>query len=265
MEELKRPEAVNVEDYFSEFVEFAGGQVVSKLEQNLIDRPNADYIFKDAGVIAELKCFQKDLFNDPEDVPRLIDFLYDWEKRKLISQADKIKILYGQKGIPEECYLDLVRSCRKTVDRAIHKANKQIQETKKTFSLPKAKGLLFLANDGNYLVENAAFVGLIGDLMQKKYANSEIDGFVYLTVNQVSYIPNSDLDWSLWVPGYRSDNDTTLSDFVNALGSKFGDEYYTKKNGFPPSSKIITDDTEKGFDTVLGMKYLPKEVIYKKK
>ncbi|MBK9353836.1 MAG: hypothetical protein IPN09_07700, partial [Bacteroidetes bacterium] len=63
MEELKRPENVNVEDFFNEYVEYFGGQVISNNEQNLVDRANADYLFKDDNVIAELKCFQKDLFN----------------------------------------------------------------------------------------------------------------------------------------------------------------------------------------------------------
>ena len=46
MKELKRPEIVNVEEFFNEFVEYFGGQLISNDEQNLVDRPNADYLFK---------------------------------------------------------------------------------------------------------------------------------------------------------------------------------------------------------------------------
>jgi hypothetical protein len=265
MEELKRPEIVNVEDFFSEYVEYFGGRVVSKDEQNLVDRPNADYLFKNENVVAELKCFQKDLFNNEEDIPRIFNFLNKWEEKKLIEQGDKIKIILGSKKVPKECYSDLLNACTKTIDRALHKANKQIQESKRTFSIPDAKGLVLLCNDGNYFVQNDVFLGLIANLMSRKYMKSDIDGFVYFTLNQVSMIPNSELDWNLWVPSYRVENDNDFGDFVNQLGFKFQNDFYTLKTGNKPSDKLVDDDYEKGMNTIKSMKYIPKDIIYKKK
>lgn len=265
MEELKRPENVNVEEFFNEYVEYFGGQVVSKSDQNLTDRPNADYLFKNDNVVAELKCFQKDLFNSEEDIPRIFNFLDKWEHKNLIEQGDKIKIILGSKQLPKECYTDLLNACTKTIDRALHKANKQIKESKKTFSLPDAKGLVLLCNDGNYFVQNDAFLGLIANLMGRKYMESDIDGFVYFTLNQVSTIPNSDLDWQLWVPSYRDENDEDFGNFVNKLGYKFQNEFYTLKTGIKPTDKLITDDFEKGINSIKFMKHIPKEIIYRKK
>jgi len=265
MEELKRPDIIEVESFFNEYVEYSGGQVISKCEDNLDDRPNADYLFKNENVIAELKCFQKDLFNNEEDIPRIMNFLDRWEERKLIKQADKLKIILGSKKLPIECYYDLLSACTKTIDRALHKANKQIQESKRTFSLPDAKGLVLLCNDGNYFVQNDIFLGLVANLMSRKYMESDIDGFVYFTINQVSTVPNSGLDWQLWVPSYRNENDSDLSQFVNDLGHKFLNEFYTLKTGIESSKKVITDDTEVGYNTIKSMKYIPKEIIYKKK
>lgn len=265
MEELSRPENVNVEDFFNEYVEYFGGQVVSKNEQNLIDRPNADYLFKNENVVAELKCFQKDLFNTEEDIPRFFSFLNKWEERKLIEQGDKIKIICGTKQLPQECYFDLLNACTKTIDRALHKANKQIQESKRTFSIPNAKGLVLLCNDGNYFVQNDIFIGLIANLMSRKYLESDIDGFVYFTLNQVSTIPNSQLDWHLWIPSYRDENDEDFGNFVNELGYKFQNDFYTLKTGIKPSDKIIIDDFEKGINTAKSMKHIPKDIIFKKK
>jgi hypothetical protein len=261
----QRPDLLNVEDFFNEFVKYFGGQLISKTEQNLVDRPNADYLFKKENIIAELKCFQKDLFNNEKDIPRIFNFLDSWEKRKLIKKGDKIKLILGSKKLPKECYADLLNTCTKTIDRAIHKANEQIQESKRTFSIPKAKGLLLLCNDGNYFVQNDVFLGLIANLMGRKYMNSDIDGFVYFTLNQVSNIPNSDLDWQLWVPIYRDENDTELSDFVNQLGYKFMNEFYTIKIGIKISDKFIAYDLEKGIDMIKSMKHIPKDLIYKKK
>lgn len=265
MEELKRPDNVNVEDFFSEYVEYFGGQVVSKTDLNLVDRPNADYLFKKENIVAELKCFQKDLFNNEEDIPRIFNFLNSWVEKKLIKQGDKIKIILGSKKLPQECYADLLNACTKTIDRAIHKANKQIQESKRTFSIPNAKGLLLLCNDGNYFVQNDVFIGLIANLMARKYMDSDIDGFVYFTLNQVAKMPNSKLDWHLWVPSYRNEKDNQLGNFVNELGYKFQNDYYTMKTGIKPSDKFISDDFEAGIDAVKSMKHIPKEIIYKKK
>ncbi|MFV8465818.1 hypothetical protein [Flavobacterium sp. LB1P62] len=265
MEELKRPENINVEVFFNEYVEYFGGQVISNNKQNLVDRPNADYLFKNENVIAELKCFQKDLFHNEEDIPRIFNFLDKWEEKKLIKQGDKIKILLGSKQLPKECYNDLLIACSKTIDRVLHKANKQIQESKRTFSIPNAKGLVLLCNDGNYFVENNVFLGLIANLMGRKYMESGIDGFVYFTLNQVSRIPNSELDWHIWTPLYRVENDEVLGDFVNKLGFKFQNEFYTMKTGIVPVDKIITDDFEKGMNTIKSMKHIPKDIIFKKK
>jgi hypothetical protein len=265
MEEMKRPEIVNVEDFFNEYVEYFGGQVISKNVQNLVDRPNADYLFKNENIIAELKCFQKDLFNNEEDIPRIFNFLDKWEQKKLIKNEDKFKIILGSKPLPKECYNDLLIACSKTIDRVLHKANKQIQESKRTFSLPNAKGLVLLCNDGNYFIENNMFLGLIADLMGRKYMESDIDGFVYFTLNQVSRIPNSELDWSMWTPSYRLANDEVLGNFVNDLGFKFQNDFYTMKTGIVPVDKIITDDFEKGMNLIKSMKHIPKDIIYKKK
>jgi len=265
MEELKRPAVVNVEEFFNEYVEFFGGQIISKSEQNLLDRPNADYLFKSQNVIAELKCFQKDLFNNEEDVSRMLSFLGKWEKQKLIKRGDKIKLILGQIKFPQKCYSDLVNSCIKTIDRAIYKANKQIEASKKTFSLPTAKGLVLLCNDGNYFLEHAVLIGLIANLMHRKYLESDIDGFVYFTINQVSKMPGSELDWTLWTPSYRERDDIVFANFVNELGDKFQGEFYTIKTGIKSSDKIIINDGEESVNLINKMRHIPKDEIYKRK
>ncbi len=265
MEELKRPNSVDVEEFFNEFVEYFGGSLVSKLIPNQNDKPNADYVFQSPEVIAELKCFRKDLFNNEEDIERLFSFFKNWKDRKLIEEGDEIKLVLGSKNLPTECYKDLINSCIKTIDRAISKANKQIRETKLTLNKPEAKGLLLLANDGNYFVQNSDFLGLICSLMQRKYLDSSIDGFVYFTLNQISFIPKSQLDWHIWAPAYRLDNDKTLGEFVNNMGSKFLNEFYTCKTGIPPTNKITTSNLEEGTEFIKQMMYIPKEIAYTKK
>ncbi len=265
MDELKRPEIVNVENFLNEYVEYFGGLVISKDEHNLDDRPNADYLFREQNVIAELKCFQKDLFNNEEDIPRFLNFLDKWEEHELIKKEDQIGHIFGARQLPTECYVDLLKACEKTIDRVLHKANKQIKESKTTFSLPTAKGLVLLCNDGNYFIQNKTFIGLITSLMSRKYMDSDIDGFVYFTINQTSTMTRSDLDWGLWCPSYRKENDKEFGDFVNELGFKLNNDFYPMKTGVPILDKVITDNHKTGVDLIKSMTHIPKEIIYKKK
>ena len=57
---LNRP-IVDVESAFNEFVEEFGGELISKAVPANPEE-NADYLFRDEGVVAELKCLQKDFF-----------------------------------------------------------------------------------------------------------------------------------------------------------------------------------------------------------
>lgn len=117
----------------------------------------------------------------------------------------------------------------------------------------------------NNEIKNTVYFGLIANLMGRKYMESDIDGFIYFTLNQVSIIPNSELDWHLWVPSYRDESDEVFGDFVNKLGFKFQNDFYIMKTGIKPSEKIITDNFEKGMNTIKSMKHIPKSIIFKKK
>jgi hypothetical protein len=264
MEELKRPDPVDIEQSLNQFVIETGGQLVTSLFSGQITSDNADYFFDSPTVVAELKCFQKDLFNNEEDVPRFVTYLEKWKEKKLISDGDELKIIFGTKKLPNKCWTDLLASACKTIERAIHKGNKQIKETKLLLNKPNAKGLLLLCNDGNYFIQNNTFLSLICNVMIRKYLKSEIDGFVYFTYNQTSTMPNSELDWQLWAPVYRDSEDEVLPAFVNDLGAKFND-FYTKTTGIPATIHKKIDNIEGATDMIAKMKYIPKEVIYKNK
>ena len=264
MDEITRPNPVDVEQSFNQFVIKIGGQLVTSRVSNQIVTDNADYCFENPSVIAELKCFQKDLFNNDEDILRLFSYFEKWKAKKLINEGDEFKLILGAKKLPNECWPDLLASASKTIERAIHKGNKQIRETKLFLNKPDAKGLLLLCNDGNYFIKNNMYLSLICDILLRKYHESEIDGFVYFTYNQTSRIPESELDWQLWFPGYRDSEDKILSTFVNQMGSKFND-YFAESTGIPTTTHKKIDSLVQAKDIIDKMKYIPKEIIYNKK
>ncbi|HTK19908.1 MAG TPA: hypothetical protein VL442_10360 [Mucilaginibacter sp.] len=263
MIQLNRPDPVKVEPFFNKFIQQSGGELVTNLLPQGITELNSDYFFKQEGIVAELKTFEKDLFADQEDMPRLIEMFKKWEDEKLIQKEDIVKYLVGAKMLPQECYKLIWEKASKTIDRVLHHANKQIISTKKLLNCPESLGLVFLCNDGNFLMEPEQFFGSICNIMLRKYHNSDIDGFVFFTVNQTTRKPGSNLDWTLWSPAYRKQDDHYLGDFVNKLGEKFND-FLTQETGIPASEYERTDDIIEGMNTLSNMQYTKKDIAFKK-
>ena len=264
MGDLERPKNLDVEKTFNQFVIEQGGKLVVQLLSK-IETLNADYSFETPDVIAELKCFQKDIFGSEDDIERFGLLVSKWVTKGYIKKEDEFKTLLGANELPIECKRELIERATKTIDSVIYKADKQIIETKKILGRPQAYGLLLLANNGNYFFQNAQFLSVICDLMQRKYLNSSIDGFVFFTINQTTRIPGSDLDWNIWIPSYRGDSDDmTLSNFVDTLGYQFQNVFLPKVTGVQLSERItgsIKDNSEK----IREMEYIPKRIIYKNK
>ncbi|HLP11157.1 MAG TPA: hypothetical protein VK177_04435 [Flavobacteriales bacterium] len=258
---MQRPGPFNVETILNQFVTEIGGELVSTLITDTKGQPNADYAFKKKNVIAELKCFQKDLFNGQNDQERLNALVEKWTERGLYTDQTLNMLFNGE--LPVEFKADLIQDARKSIDNVIRKANRQIRETKKILKMKDAMGLVLLCNDGNYFLRNEHYFGLICNLMANKYMQSDIDGILYFTINQVSRSPEDEFDHNVWLPAYRSD-DSSLGDFVNEMGVAFMDEFYPKLTGSPLSHKFMTDNPEEGIKKISSLTYLPKAIAYKK-
>ena len=270
-QELERPYFSEIERLFSEYVEFYGGTVVEKLEENKTDRQNADYIFKNPEIVAELKTFEKDVFSEPEDFPRLQVLFGKWLKNGKITQEEFKDYVFKEKKLPQKCIEDLIERASKTIERAIYKANKQIEETKKTFNKENSNGVIFLINDGNYFFTNEGFLAVISNLIGRKFKDSSFDVIVYLTVNQVTQKEDSELDYSVWVPIYTKVDEVgetivshELHKFVNDFGRKFLNEFWTLKTGYEPKDCKEIESIEDSIEELRKHKFIPKEIIYKK-
>ena len=265
MNEPKRPDPVDIENVFNKFVIEYGGVLVSEMMPKDYKGKNADYYFEKELVIAELKCLKKDLFRDESDKGRIFRLFDKWKAKKLIEPGDEFKILFGAKKLPVECNKDLTKAASNSIEDAIRKANRQIRDSKVLLKQPHSKGILLLANDGNYFLSHSKFLGIIGSLMSRKFIKSDIDAFVYFTVNQVAYMPDSELDWQLWIPGYRDDNGEKLGEFIKKMGHDFLHVFIPKINGVALSGHIEIDEFNEAMDAIDRMKHIPKTVAYNKK
>jgi hypothetical protein len=269
--EPERPFVANVEEYFSEFVDFYGGKIIEKLQENLVDRPNADYLFENPDIIAELKCFQKDVFSGEDEFPKIERLLNKWISKKKISNKQLRNYIFRGGALPKKCSEDIIELASKTIERAIYKANKQIEESKITLSKRNARGVLFLINDGNYFFNTKGFLGIISNLIRRKFITPSFDVVVYLTLNQATWKPGSELDHTFWIPIYMriDENGNTVEDeelfyFINDIGKKFLNDFFTLKTGQLLLGTMQIENFEEGMEEISKHNYIPKEVIYKK-
>lgn len=269
--ELVRPFFSDVEKLFSEYVEYYGGTVIDKLETNKTDRKNADFLFAHPEIVAELKTFEKDVFSYPDDFPRFWDLIEKWIAKGLMSGEDLREYTFGRKQLPEKCNKELIERASKTVERALYKANKQIAETKTTYNMKNANGVIFLINDGNYFFSNQGILAVICNLIGRKFKESSFDVIVYFTINQVTFKEGSELDHNIWIPIYTKIDERgetivskELHNFINSFGKKFLSEFLTIKTGHKPKEQKQIYNLEEAIEEIKKHNFIPKDIIYKK-
>ena len=270
-QDLERPFFSDVEKLFSEYVEYYGGKIVDKLEANKTDRKNADFLFEQPEIVAELKILEKDVFSESEDFLRIMDLFNKWIENGFMTGEDLREYVFRGKKLPKKCIKDLVEKASKTIERAIYKANKQIEETKITFNKQNASGVIILINDGNYFFNNQDLLAVICNLIGRKFKKSSFDVLIYLTINQVTHKEGSELDHNIWVPIYTKTDEqgeTNVSEelysFVNNFGKIFLSEFMTLKTGDEHEEFKQIESFEETIEEIKKHKFLPKEIIYKK-
>jgi hypothetical protein len=245
---MQEPIRIHIESSFNEFIKQFDGELVSDL---LPPNPseNADYLFRKENVVAELKCLEKDIL-EQDDSQSKIDALYEKWMRKGLVGVVAGTVTINSATLPMECQRELYSFIKKPIKRAIEKANRQIKQTKAHFNRPNAAGLLFLANDGNYSLESGHIIDIARDILSRHY--SSIDAFVYLTVNMRAMYPGYHRDVNVWVPKYRSYNESLIK-WVDRMAEAWG-KYYAKKIGQDVPIHSFKAEDQKTLDFVKFIK-----------
>lgn len=250
----------DVEKLMDNFVLEIKGELGRTLIPNTHNQPNADYVFKTAQVIAELKCFQKDLFSALEDEEKNHRLIDRWVTQGVFNDEKLVKQMLLSRQLPKECGRDLVRSARTTVDNAVRQANKQIRETKGHLKMPNAKALLLICKDGNYFMDTMPFMYLIAEVVFNKY--TEIDGLIFFTINQGLISEDGSRAQQVFFPLFK-EKDIRFMNFVEEFRMSFLKTYLPKVMG--ASTELIDSSGNEldGFQKVAKLKYLPKSITYK--
>jgi len=199
------------ETIFCRFIESIGGDVVACSEEE-----SADFVFREDKVVIELKTIERD--QRFEHAQRLGALANDWGKRGRI-RVHGTTVLDLQHLHPE-CQREWLHLLKGPIEGIIRKAHRQIRSTKSRETLPDAKGLLLILNDGNFLhTAPTVFMNLVARVLQKKAPGGgrkfpEVRGVVYFSF-RVAAAGESNL---FWVQGtIEPEEDSALQAFQTRL------------------------------------------------
>jgi hypothetical protein len=228
------PQTLPTEDTFDQFVQVFGGQKISDFLPKNPSFKNADYLFCEQGVIAELKTIKTDFGANELFLKKYFQLMEKYFSNEQMPSST----FFDSPQWPKEFLKEFRDLFRTPLKRILENANKQIKETKKELNLPNHQGILLLANDKFISLEPRFIISIISDILVHSY--SSIGGFVYLTLNHYVEIPNNDYANLLWIPAYSEKSPHWLVDFVNDLGKQWFQ--FLEKETQPFDHKLVTDD-----------------------
>jgi hypothetical protein len=208
---------VPVEATFDAFITRAGGRRVVTLLKEPPNFENADYVFAEAAVIAELKEVTTDFAKAKGFREKHLALALDHVSQGKLT----VRQVLGADRLSGDFVAAFVRLFRPALTRIVKKANTQIKSTKQHLGWTDASGVLFLVNDGFPSLEPAFVQALVSDILTSSY--SSVDCFVYMTLNTSVELPGSDLANLLWVPTYSPTAPDELVSFVDDLGKIWGE------------------------------------------
>lgn len=142
MNTIDRP--TRIENAFTKIIEAAGGE-------RLLE--HADYLFKNTGIVVELKVIDNDIFNSEERNKKVKKWLEANKNGAAIVQLGQ-KTLVDQDKLSLKQKKEFQNIYRKPVKGIIARANSQIKETKKTLGLPEdVPGVLVLINAASPILD----------------------------------------------------------------------------------------------------------------
>jgi hypothetical protein len=190
------------EPHWNAFVPTVGGELVAPLIKRQGVK-NADYLFRAAKVVAELKVLETEFAHTPEMLTKISALA---ERYPGIHPDDPTQPLHRE----------LLRILKAPLQRVINKANRQIKETKLELGLVGFRGVIICVNDNFRAISPRLIMGLFGSILAgKSYTSAQC--FIYQT-NHFVEIQESPDACLLWAPMYSPRAADDLVEFINDLG-----------------------------------------------
>jgi hypothetical protein len=214
----------NFESMFRVAVESMNGEILPEG-----DAESADFLFRQSNVAAELKTLEEDARK--EYAAKLEALIQDWMKRRLLIAFGRNVIELGK--VHPTCQREWLGLLQGPVEGLLRKANRQIRSSKEAAKLEDARGLLIIANDGNFLHTSPVdYMTLVARVLQKKKPSGELQfphirGVIYMSYR----VPTHREGMPFWVGGVLDQSvDGTLHELQQQLKAGWY-EYLEKKTG----------------------------------
>jgi hypothetical protein len=230
-----------------------GGKLVEKVIPNNTSLKRADYLFRSPLVIAELKCLEEE-FDRERHKQQIEKLMKDWQRRGLIRVFGMTTIELQK--LPKPCQNEWLELFEGPLQKHIFSdANKQIRDTKQYLSLPKAKGILLIANEARTFLTPSDLMGCFARILKKQKSDgqfvfSNIHHIVLFSVNMKVKTRTYPDGIFHWIPGFRiGENNPEINNFLTQLGASWFKFNAKKRNA---SEIRLKQDGE----PVEGMEYL---------
>lgn len=230
---------IAIEKEFDHCVSLTGGIKISDMVGSAPGFLNADYLFNEYNVIAELKCLEDDKIKD--------DQLRDKASKiyaRYLKEGKSPVVVFGStrlstEGFPEEFRKEIGELYRLPIHSVIKKANQQIRQTKENLKKENSHGLLIIANDGHTALDPALAMWVLSETF-KRYSFSSIDTIIYFTANLKAEIPDINKDVLVWIPTHRSPDNKCPDQFLDRLQKNWFSNF--EKITGEPIEEITTSD-----------------------
>lgn len=220
---------IDVESELTTAIAPMGGVHVSTLVGASPAFENADFIFQDQKVIAELKCLDVDKIIDEVNIEKASQIYLNE-----LNQGKAPALVFGTvhlttKGFSDECVRKIIKIYRDPIERFVKKANNQIKETAIHFDLVDFKGLLIVANNNHSALDPWHGWYILNEIF-KQNIYSGINGAVYFSANQEVIDPKSGRPLNFWAEFRRSHIPSLDPGFLQTL-RKAWHQHFTQLMG----------------------------------
>jgi hypothetical protein len=195
-----------LESIVDPFVKRVGGERISEIVGNVNPKSSADYLFRRYGVIAELKSLQARTFLESFQ-RKMGDLMGRWQREGKLIVIGTARV--DSSRLSPECREEMFSLMAESLQKhAVAAANAQIKSTKALLDLPDARGLLWVASDGNEFLQPNAVWYLLHRILKKQKSNgdpaySSIHGLAYFSPRMPARVPNVPEPAIIWFSGCR--------------------------------------------------------------
>jgi hypothetical protein len=223
---------VDVETEFAACIRGMRGTVVDDALSGPNKPKNADFWFPDHNVIAELKCLTTCLTSTPEFNRRVQTLHSSWVKRGLVPRPATSRFTINTAELPAVCSRELLDPVKRRLEvNTLKPANAQIKSLRKSIGTADTKGLLIIANDGDYALPPSLMAHLLARATNNRY--SCIHSIIYFSVSETVTAPRLESPSRFWVdallpgkiPVAKQLRDSLVSAWMAHYSRLFPDEY----------------------------------------